>query len=137
MISLISKGYYGDTEEMLRLGQSGALRLPGRRDEWRFEMAQTEQEVTSDIRGYMDKHGGAYSGWYVGITEDARRRLFTDHNVDEKADLWIYRTASSFEVARRVERYFVDTLGTEGGPGGGDIDAKVVYGYRKRSHTNP
>ena len=55
----------------------------------------------------------------------------------EKGDWWIYRQASSSEVAREIESYFVDTLGTDGAPGGGDETTDMVYAYKKAAHTNP
>jgi len=100
-------------------------------------MIKTEQEIKQEIKEYMDKCGGSYSSWYVGISEDPETRLFTGHSVNKKTDNWIYRTASSSERAREIEAYFVYTLRTDGGPGGGDRDAKAVYAYRKNSHTNP
>lgn len=100
-------------------------------------MAKTEAEVKDYIKDYMDKHGGNYPSWYVGISEDPRDRLFNQHRVDEKNDAWVFSPALSADVARRVERYFVEILHTDGGPGGGDVDAKAVYAYKKKAHTEP
>ena len=85
----------------------------------------------------MQKRGGEYSAWYVGISKDAKDRLFNDHSVREKKDNWIYRSASSSQTAREVEDYFVNTLGTDGGTGGGDETSDMVYAYKKAKHTNP
>ena len=100
-------------------------------------MAKNKQEIISDIKGHIQKGGGGYNAWYVGISQDARDRLFRGHNVMEKGDWWIYRQASSSEVAREIESYFVDTLGTDGAPGGGDETTDMVYAYKKAAHTNP
>lgn len=100
-------------------------------------MTQSEEEIKREIKEYMHNCGGAYSSWYVGISEDPKDRLFNGHNVDKESDYWIYRTATSSEAARRIEQYFVEILGTDGGAGGGDEDAKAVYAYKKNSHTNP
>lgn len=100
-------------------------------------MASSEDQIKTDIKDYMAKHGGEYIDWYVGITADPRTRLFEGHAVDEKSDAWIYKQAYNSAAARRVEAYFVDTLGTDGGPGGGDEDADYVYAYKKQAHTNP
>lgn len=96
-------------------------------------MAKSEEEIKSDIKNFISKNGGSYSDWYVGITEDPKRRL-EQHGAK---DAWIYRQAASDEVARRIEKYFVEVLGTDGAPGGGDEDAVYVYAYKKKSHTNP
>jgi len=100
-------------------------------------MASSEDQIRTDIKDYMAKLGGKYMDWYVGITADWRTRLFQGHGVHEKGDAWISRQAYNSAVARRVEAYFVDTLGTDGGPGGGDEDADYVYAYKKQVHTNP
>jgi len=82
----------------------------------------------------MAECGGIYSEWYVGISENARSRLFQDHSVDEKNDNWIFSRAMSSETARRIEQHFL-SLGTKGGPGGGDNNADFVYAYKINSHT--
>lgn len=100
-------------------------------------MASSKQEIVSDITEHMTKEGSAYRFWYVGISQNPRDRLFDDHGVREESDWWIFRWAASSRAAREVEDYFVNQLGTDGGPGGGDVDARGVYGYRKQRHTDP
>jgi len=93
----------------------------------------TKQEITDKIEAYISK---PYSSWYVGISETPRKRLFTDHNVDEKSDYWIYRTTSNSTIAREIETHVL-ALGCDGGSGGGDEDAKAVYAYKKTTNTKP
>ncbi len=93
--------------------------------------------IINNIKSYIDNVGGSYSEWYVGISKDARYRLFVEHSVDENSDNWIYRTAFNSEIARQVEKYFLDIIGTDGGTGGGDDSTNMVYAYKKNSHTNP
>ena len=100
-------------------------------------MTMGKQEIINAIKEYIVKGGGGYKAWYVGISKDARDRLFNEHKVREKDDLWIFRTASSSQVAREIEDYFVNTLGTDGATGGGDEAADKVYAYKKAPHTNP
>ncbi|MCK4788816.1 MAG: hypothetical protein KAV87_34055 [Desulfobacteraceae bacterium] len=100
-------------------------------------MAKSKQEIIDDIKSHMQKRGGEYSDWYVGISKDAKDRLFNGHSVKEKEDMWIYTTASSSQVAREVEDYFVNTLNTDGDTGGGDNTSDMVYAYKKAAHTNP
>jgi hypothetical protein len=100
-------------------------------------MAKGKQEIINDIKKHIQDGGGGYSAWYVGIASDARDRLFNNHGVSEKDDWWIYRQASSSQVAREIEVYFVNILGTDGGAGGGDETTDTVYAYKKSSHTNP
>jgi hypothetical protein len=73
----------------------------------------------------------------VGIGEDARKRLFADHNVNEASDQWIFDIANSHDEAREIEDYFINALGIDGGAGGGDRSANMVYAYKKNPYTNP
>ncbi len=100
-------------------------------------MAAGKQDSINAIESYIQKCGGEYSTWYVGIAADARNRLFNDHGVREEGDCWIYNQVTSSEVAREVERHFVYARNTDGGPGGGDETTDMVYAYRKSAHSNP
>ena len=100
-------------------------------------MIKSKQEIIKDINTYILKGGGRYSDWYVGISKDARDRLFSSHNVKEEGDLWIFSSASSSQVAREIENYFINSLRTDGGTGGGDVNADIVYAYKKAPHTSP
>ena len=100
-------------------------------------MPKSKQKIIDAIKSHMQKRGEEYSDWYVGISKDAKDRLFNGHSVKEKKDVWIYRKARSPQTAREVEDYFVNTLGTDGGTGGGDDTSDMVYAYKKSKHTNP
>lgn len=92
-------------------------------------------QIIADIEAHIANREGPLSQWYVGISEDPRHRLFSDHNVQEKGDAWIYREGESDKVARDVESYFIDQCGTKGGPGGGTRLSRYVYAYRIAAHT--
>ena len=100
-------------------------------------MTKTKQDIINDLDAYIKDGGGGYPAWYVGIASDADDRVFSDHKVKEKGDWWIFRQASTSAVAREIEDYFVNTLGTDGGSGGGDTGTDTVYAYKKASHTHP
>ena len=97
-------------------------------------MAKSKQEIINDIENFIT---GNLSSWYVGISEEPKKRLEA-HGVkfDPVNTSWIYREASNDEIAREIEKYFIKK-GTDGGDGGGDEDARYVYGYKKSSETNP
>lgn len=95
----------------------------------------TTQKIIQDFQNYMDNVGDRCPDWYVGITSDPKQRLFGDHGVDEQYG-WIHAPGDTNEIARSVEKYFL-ALGCDGDTGGGDNSSKVVYAYRKNSHTNP
>ncbi len=98
-------------------------------------MAKLKETIKSEIKEYIENCGGNYSSWYVGIATSPKNRLFEDHNVDEKNDRWIYVLANSSDIAREIEKYFIEKLGTDGGTGGGDDSSKYVYAYKKTSST--
>ena len=100
-------------------------------------IVKSEKVIKRNIINYIDRNGGEYSLWYVSISENPDHRLFIGHNVDMKNDKWIYEIASNFEIARRIEDYFVKTLGTDCAKCGGDLDARVIYAYKKNPHTTP
>ena len=92
--------------------------------------------IIKEIETYMGKFKSYYSEWYVGIAFDPKDRLFNDHKVDEKG-IWIHRGADSDDVARDVEKYFIEQRKTDGGTGGGDSSTKIVYAYKKNTNTDP
>ena len=97
-------------------------------------MTHLKQEIINNITKHF--RGENYNNIYVGITSDAKKRLFEDHNVSKKNGYWIHRTATSHNIAREVEKYFLD-VGMDGGSGGGDESSSIVYAYKKTSYTNP
>ncbi len=100
-------------------------------------MAYSKEQIIADVKDYIQKKGDEYRAWYCGISNDPRSRLFSDHNVTEEGGRWIFRKASSDEVAREVESHFVNVCGTDGGRGGGDYTSTCVYAYKKTPSTNP
>lgn len=94
-----------------------------------------KQQVISEIKSYIEANNSIYSNWYVGITNDPEKRLFSEHNVDKVYGKWIYCPCDSNNDAREVENYFVNTLKTDGGEGGGDLSSRYVYGYLKTTTT--
>ena len=94
----------------------------------------TVQELIDEFTQYFRSRGGAYSGWYIGITAHPRRRLFDDHNVSEDSGKWKYRDAGTHGKARSVEEHFVNR-GMSGGQGGGGSATTYVYTYKKTRST--
>lgn len=100
-------------------------------------MPQDKQEIIDDIKKYIHENKGDYDSWYAGVSSDARKSLFNEHNVKEKGDRWIYKTAVTSETAREVERYLLIVLRTDGVVNSGEEAAKMVYAYKKAAHTDP
>jgi hypothetical protein len=97
-------------------------------------MAMTKREIITAIVSYISQYGSTYNDWYVGITKDIEERLFTFHNVTKKIGTYIHATASSSDIAREIESYFLE-LGADGGSGGGDDDTDIVYAYKITKDT--
>jgi len=97
-------------------------------------MFQTKQQIIAEIINHFQ--GMSYQNSYVGITSDARTRLFRDHQVSQENGHYISRLATSDTIAREIEAYFL-ALGMDGGPGGGDRTSRIVYAYAKTFYTNP
>ena len=91
-------------------------------------MANSYKQIIKDINEHLQKSGRSYySDFYIGISSDARNRLFKEHHVKENS-WWIYRTAEDSETARKVEKYFLDK-GMRGDNGGGNESSNIVYCY--------
>lgn len=71
--------------------------------------------IESEMKEYVSGWGGRYSEWCVGVTKNAKQRLFEDYHVNQKNDAWIYRAASSSSAARKIELYFID-IGVKSDP---------------------
>ena len=99
-----------------------------------YQSTISASSIISEFKNYMQKCGGAYSDWYVGVAANARDRLFNDHNVDEKNGQWIYEDCGSDSAARQVEKHFLN-LGCQGGTGGGDHTTKFAYAYKIKGYT--
>jgi hypothetical protein len=95
-----------------------------------------EELIKMKIETYIKKDGTPYYSWYVGILENPEKLLFEEHFVEENG-LWIYEFAPNSQAARRIVKYFLNVLGTDGEPGEEDIYAKGIYAYKKTDYTNP
>lgn len=92
-------------------------------------MAKDYDTIVREIDNHIKLSGKKYySDFYIGITKDIQNRLFGDHNVSKENSWWIYRTAETDEIARKVEKHYLD-FGMRGGTGGGDDESRIVYCY--------
>jgi len=69
----------------------------------------------SEIKKAIEGHVSTYSVWTIGITDDPERRKGEHGN----PAVWYEWKADSEDIARNVEKYFIDK-GMQGGGGGGD-----------------
>lgn len=92
-------------------------------------MGLSYKEIIDKFNHHLKKSGKRYySEFYVGISKNAPKRLFEEHHVDMKTSWWIYETADSSDIAREVEKHYLQ-LGMRGSDGGGDTSSNMVYCY--------
>ena len=99
-------------------------------------MVKSSEIIVMEILEFIQREGGHPRTWYVGITDDPRRRLFDEHQVHYQDDAWIYQAAASEDEARRVEEYFL-AYGLIGGAGRRLQAPCAVYAYRRSIRTQP
>ena len=97
----------------------------------------TKDAIISDIEKHLaNSLKPNYSDFYIGITDDIKRRLFEEHNVNRNNDWWIYCKADDEGIARDTERYYLE-LGMKGDTGGGNQGHPplFVYSYEISDHS--
>ena len=97
----------------------------------------TRDAIIRDFDAHLKKSNRQYySEFYIGITNNIDERLFGSHKVPRENHWWIYSPADTEEIAREVEKFYLDK-GMRGGTGGGtgNGDAKYVYCYLVTSYT--
>jgi hypothetical protein len=99
-------------------------------------MFKSSEIIVMEILEFIQREGGHARMWYVGVTDDPRRRLFDEHQTHYQDDAWVYRMAASENDASRVEEYFL-AYGLDGGRGRRRPDTSTVYAYRKSVRTEP
>jgi len=100
-------------------------------------MLYTGKQIVARVKSHIRRRGGKYNAWFVGVSPDARARLFTKHSVRKKGDCWILVHAESAQVAQKVKRYLVKKLGLAGASEVADMAADFVYAYKKSANTQP
>jgi hypothetical protein len=99
-------------------------------------MSLSKNEIIGKFLKFIQSSNGPLGSWYVGVSQDAEKRLFVDHNVNKETGLWIYENADNANEANGVESFFI-ARGAAGGPGGADYTATMVYAYKKNYNTKP
>lgn len=105
-------------------------------------VAQTSKEIIREIREQINKSWESPRRWYVGISADARKALFSDHHVRERGDgykdRWIYCRADSVQDAKNAAAFFSRSFFWHADCRSDFQDTGLeVYAYLKGSHTVP
>ena len=93
------------------------------------------KQIKVDIDAFIKSHGGDYAAFYVGVSANAKRRLFNEHQVARKG-AYTRRRAFTADKAREVEQHFLNK-GCEGDTGGGEDTADRIYAYKMTAATDP
>lgn len=88
-----------------------------------------EKLIKQSIDNHLERSSKEYyKDFYIGITDNIEERLFGFHRVPRQNYWFIWRPADSVEIARKIEKYYLDK-GMDGDSGGGDGDTYYVYCY--------
>lgn len=89
----------------------------------------TYDNIIKAFDDHMKKSGCRYySDFYVGTTNDAKKRLFDEHHVDKDHQWWIFSAADNEEIAQQVEKHYLQ-FGTRGSFCGDKKEGNAVYVY--------
>jgi len=94
-------------------------------------------EIVNSINEHLSQSPKQYyKDFYIGITDNIEERLFGYHKVRKQGNWWIYCKGDTEEIARQVEKYYLDK-GMKGGPGGGagSGQTRFIYCYEITNKT--
>ena len=98
-------------------------------DETRYSLGEGGGRIVREIDMHIQENGGSLPGWYVGITNDPKRRR-SEHERDNDRT-WKDWDAGSKEVAEEVENSFhEDGCQGKNNNSGGNEDSHFVYAFR-------
>ena len=93
-------------------------------------------EIYEEIKAYITQKGEDYENWFVGVTADVERSLFSEHRVYRYDDLWIFRKCLTNRAVENIKNSLL-RLGCDGFLGGWVNSHNYVYAYRKTAHSKP
>lgn len=96
----------------------------------------TKNDIINEIIKHINSscpYNTQYSQLYIGIANNGEDRVFNDHCVNKEKDVWIICPSDNEQIARDVEKHFLN-LGMDGGSGGGK-NINCVYCFLQNEHT--
>ena len=98
-------------------------------------MDVVSQEVAYNrLVSFIRRNGGVASAWYCGITNDPRRRIITQHKVNEARGTYHCVKCYTKTSAENVEKKLLARK-YSGNTGGGNNNSVYVYVYKKTHNT--
>ena len=99
-----------------------------------IEKKLTKDAIVRSVLQWAKENNVAHNQVYVGITEDAKQRIYDEHNVTPNCGLHTRFEAITEKDARDAENVLINQYKFWGGTGGGD-KPKIVYAYEITEST--
>ena len=93
-------------------------------------MPNSKQEIIDEFKNFIQRKGGNYSDWYIGLGREPEDLFFHVQNLDDRC--WIYKCIYDPQVARQILDYFINTLGTKETVSSADATADIIYVYKRK-----
>ena len=93
-----------------------------------IEKKLTKDAIVRSVLQWAKENNVAHNQVYVGITEDAKQRIYDEHNVTTIYGLHARFEAITEKDARDAENVLINQYKFWGGTGGGDKPT-IVYAY--------
>lgn len=94
----------------------------------------SQQEAVQAVVDHVDRCGGDYTDWYVGVASEPERTLFEYHLVEPRGQ-YMYCRLASFADAQEAAKRCQMQLGTKTGMSFGLRDAIFLYAYRMTNRS--
>ena len=56
-------------------------------------MAYSVQQIKFEIYRYIKEYDSDFNNWYIGISENPKKTINIDHNIDLENGIWLYKQA--------------------------------------------
>ena len=96
-----------------------------------FNSAQAEFQLIDLI----DRCGGDFTDWFVGMTNDPEYMLFGYHLVDKRDGQYFYCRMTTYHDAAFMVEHLLNVYRVRTGPVFGGADALYVYAYKMMTGT--
>ena len=96
-----------------------------------------EQPIINDIIDVVNKAGGQFDLFYIGISADPYKSLFIKHKVSETKGIFNIYRIPNYEVAYRIKEHCIRSLGMDGLLGINGFESTHVYIFMKTPETRP
>ncbi|CAA7624710.1 conserved hypothetical protein [Magnetospirillum sp. LM-5] len=97
--------------------------------------AKSRSDIIGDVEDFVDRNGGNFADFFVGVTGAPKQMLFSQHKLKDKGDAWISRLAKDELDAHDVVEYFRSTRGAKSRKKEVVETDLYVYAFKIKPHT--